>query len=294
MIVSSRFHGSEGAGPLSAPHIKKGRGMPRKVIRAVLLLAGAVLTLVLTAAVAPAKTPGGKLSKEESALLRQANPSGDKTVTLLVAAQLGQTKTVVDGLQALGATIRYRDDALGYIRADVPTGKVKEAFALSGVLASDIDALIPLPDPRPEAISPVLAQPAPNAATPRQNPYMPTRDTGAAQFVDANPTWDGRGVTIGIVDTGITLDHPSLTTTSTGEAKVVDWVTGTDPLTDTNDPTWIKMDTQVSGTTFTWNSASYTAPAAGSYRIRSFRGTSAPLRGGEPPPCGGGGGPKCG
>ena len=123
--------------------------MPRKVIRAVLLLAGAVLTLVLTAAVAPAKTPGGKLSKEEAALLRNANVSGDKTVTLLVAAQQGQTKNVVDGLQALGGTIRYRDDALGYIRADVPTEKVKEAFALSGVLASDIDTVVPLPDPRP-------------------------------------------------------------------------------------------------------------------------------------------------
>ncbi len=129
--------------------------MPRKVIRAVLLLAGAVLTLVLTAAVAPAKTPGGKLSKEEAALLQKAHVSGDKTVTLLVAAQPGQTKTVVDGLQGLGATIRYRDDELGYIRADVPTDKVKEAFALSGVLASDIDTLIPLPDPRPENISPV-------------------------------------------------------------------------------------------------------------------------------------------
>ena len=46
--------------------------MSRKWIRAVLLLAGAVLTLVLTAAVAPAKTPGGKLSKEEAALLAKA------------------------------------------------------------------------------------------------------------------------------------------------------------------------------------------------------------------------------
>ena len=121
--------------------------MTGKWIRAVLLLAGAALTLVLTAAVAPAKTPGGKLSKEEAALLHKAIASGDKTVTLLVAAQLGQTKTVVDGLQALGATIRYRDDALGYIRADVPTDKVKEAFALSGVLASDIDARDPAAGP---------------------------------------------------------------------------------------------------------------------------------------------------
>ena len=91
---------------------------------------------------------------------------------------------------------------------------------------------------------------------------MPIQDTGAASFLDAHPTWDGRDVTIGILDSGVSLDHPSLTVTSTGARKIVDWVTGTDPLTD-GDPTWINMATQVSGSTFTFQSATYTAPAAG-------------------------------
>jgi len=124
----------------------------------------------------------------------------------------------------------------------------------------------------------VEPQPAPGAATPRVNPYMPTQDTKAAQFVDAHPTWDGRGVTIGIVDTGTSLDHPSLTTTSTGERKVIDWVTGTDPIGD-NDPTWINMQEQVSGASFTWNGNTYTAPAAGSYRIGSINERDARLGG---------------
>ena len=59
---------------------------------------------------------------------------------------------------------------------------------------------------------------------------MPTRDTGAAQFVDAPPD---RGTaaesTIGILDTGVDLDHPVVKSTSTGERKIVDWVTYTDP-----------------------------------------------------------------
>ena len=62
-------------------------------------------------------------------------------------------------------------------------------------------------------------EPAPGPATPNINPYMPTGDTGGAQFVAAHPTWDGRGVTVGIVDSGVTLDHPSLLTTTTGERR---------------------------------------------------------------------------
>jgi hypothetical protein len=245
--------------------------MPRKVIRAVLLLAGAVLTLVLTAATVPAATPGGKLSKEEAAALAKAAAKGDKEITLLIAARTGQTKSVIDGLEALGAKVRYRDDQLGYIRADVPTDKVKEALAIGGIEASEIDQVIPLPDPRPQAGGFAVANTAPGASTPRSNPYLPIRDTGAASWLDVHPTWDGRGVTIGIVDLGVSLDHPSLLTTSTGERKVIDWVTGTDPVTD-NDPTWINMAAEVSGTTFSFGTPAqtYTAPAAGTYRIGLF------------------------
>jgi hypothetical protein len=85
-------------------------------------------------------------------------------------------------------------------------------------------------------------------------------------------------VTIGILDTGITLDHSSLVTTSTGERKIIDWVTATDPFID-NDPTWVNMHVQVSGSTFVFNSVTYTAPAAGSYRIGLFNERDARLGG---------------
>ena len=98
---------------------------------------------------------------------------------------------------------------------------------------------------------------------------MPIGDTGAAEFLDANPTWDGRGVTVGILDSGITLDHPALTTTTTGAPKIVDWVTYTHPLTD-EDPTWVVVGTAVSGPTFVVGGATYTAPSAGSFRFGTF------------------------
>jgi subtilisin family serine protease len=214
---------------------------------------------------------GGKtnLGKHDRGLVAEARAAGESSVIVMIAAKAGAAREAVRQLESLGATVQKQDNALGYIRASVPLGKVDAAAGLSAVEALDVNETVDVPDPRPEGVAALIPQPVPGAGTPRVNPYMPTQDTGAAQFVDANPTWDGRGVTIGIVDTGITLDHPSLQTTSTGERKIVDWVTGTDPFVE-NDPTWLNMTNQVSGSSFVFNSVTYTAPAAGSYRIALF------------------------
>ncbi|MFL5801476.1 MAG: S8 family serine peptidase [Roseiflexaceae bacterium] len=228
------------------------------------------LALITPAGAAPsAASAGGKLSKHNRELLAAAVAEGKATVTLLIAAKPGANKTVAGGIAGLGGTVRYRDDDISYIRAVVPTNQAEAAAGLSGVQAVDLDEIIPLEDPRPAgAVSPT-PQPAPGAGTPQNNPYMPIGDTGAAQFLAANPTWDGRGVTVGIVDSGIDLHNPALQTTSTGERKILDWVTATDPFAD-NDPTWVTMFDQVSGSTFTFKKVTYTAPAAGSYRIGLF------------------------
>jgi hypothetical protein len=102
-------------------------------IRAVLLMAGTALTLVLAAATAPAAAPGGKLSKEERAALVKARAEGKNSVILMIATQPGQAKAVADGLESLGASVGYRDDQLGYVRATVPLDKVEQAFGLPGI-----------------------------------------------------------------------------------------------------------------------------------------------------------------
>jgi subtilisin family serine protease len=215
------------------------------------------------------------LSKHERELLAQAIANGESTIIVLIASAPGSNSRVANGIQSLGGVVRYREDEINYVSAVVPVDKVEAAVMLNGVLALDLNEVIPLEDPRPgagegtEGVVGVIPQPAPGAGTPNDNPYMPIRDIGASQFLAANPTWDGRGVTIGIVDTGITLDHPSLQTTSTGERKIIDWVTGTDPFTE-NDPTWLNMQAEVSGSSFVFNTVTYTAPAAGSYRIALF------------------------
>ena len=51
---------------------------------------------------------------------------------MLFATSQGQAKTVVDGLQGLGAKVGYRDDQLGYVRAAVELDNAPRRCAPSG------------------------------------------------------------------------------------------------------------------------------------------------------------------
>lgn len=232
---------------------------------------GALVMAIGMANPASAASAGrsNKLGLTTQQQLDAARQQNRRQVTLIVAAVTGQNSTAAAAITSLGGRVLYRDDSLDYLRVTLDNGAVERVAALSSVRYVDLDELLPMPDPRPEGIATLMPQPAPSASTPRANAYMPTQDIKAAQFVNANPTFDGRGVTIGIIDSGVTLDHPSLQTTSTGERKIIDWVTYTDPLTD-NDPTWIDMSAQVSGARFSFGSKLYTAPYAGQFRIGLF------------------------
>jgi hypothetical protein len=230
----------------------RGRGRTGLTAALAAVVVGASLAaLPATAVAAPPEVPdlGTELGKQDRDLLVKARREGKSTVEIQVMADQG----VDDRLVAAGAEIRYRADELGYLRAEVPIDAVEKMAAFPGVDALNVDRVIKLGEPDPLGIDDPAPQPAPGPTTPRVNPYMPTGDIGTAQFVDANPKFDGRGVTVGIVDTGVDLAHPALNTTSTGEDKIVDWVTATDPSFDESgvnnddDPTWIDMSSPAPG-----------------------------------------------
>lgn len=260
-----------------------------------LIAAGAAPVL---AADDPATTPpvkssdsADKLGPTDAQRLTEAEASGEKNVTILVATAPGATEQVAGQLDAVqGASVGRQDDKLGYVRATIPTAKadaaIKAATKLSTVQSIDLQAEIKLDDPTPDAGTTGAVEgttvsqtyPAPGKNTPAKNPYNPSHETGAVEFVEDNPRADGRGVTIGVLDSGVDLGHPALQKTTTGERKIVDWVTSTDPLTE-SDGTWRAQITPVAGPVFTASSQSWKAPA-GSYQFSRFN--EAITAGGDP------------
>jgi len=77
-------------------------------------------------------------------------------------------------------------------------------------------AVVPEPDPY-DTLQPVVP---PDAAY--AHGWMPLASTGVNDFLRSHPTFDGRGVLIGILDTGIDAGIPGLSRTSTDTPKLLD------------------------------------------------------------------------
>ncbi|MEV6764106.1 S8 family serine peptidase [Streptomyces sp. NPDC051105] len=230
-------------------------------------------------ATAEAKSAHDKLGSDDAELLAEAKADGTKNVTMMIATAPGQTEQVAQELDGVkGGSVGRTYDKVGYVRATVPTGRADSAIAaaakLSSVHAIDLRQEIQLDDPAvsdtAKSAKAAKTYPAPNKNTPAENPYNPSFETGAVDFVKENPKADGRGITIGILDSGVDLGHPALQKTTTGERKIVDWVTSTDPVND-GDGTWRRMTVPASGPAFSITTASqgtetFKAPE-GSYRF---------------------------
>jgi hypothetical protein len=243
----------------------------RRIVSFVVALALAIPLGPASVATAEDPLPLVLITAHSKALLAEAVTQGRPTVVILVTTRPNTADGVASDLVALGATILSKDHALGYVSAIIPTSRVEAASRLRNVEVVDLDEVLPLELPAPDGATDVQVDP-PGAGTSTENPYMPTRDIGAPQFVAANPAYDGRGTTIGIIDTGVDLFTPELQTTTTGERKIVDWVTFTHPLVDP-DPTWLNMASAVtvSGGSFTAGGVTYTGvPTDGTYRFSTL------------------------
>ncbi|MFB6943545.1 S8 family serine peptidase [Streptomyces sp. NPDC060286] len=210
-------------------------------------------------------TAAEKLGNADTRLLQQAQASKKKSVTVLMLARKGATEDVVAAVEKAGGTVGSVTGKVGYVRATVPTDSVTTLAGLRSVAAIDLNRTYKIPGPdlgaagARTAATKAAGPTAPGANTPADNPYLPINETNAEAFVKDNPAWDGRGTVVGVLDTGVDVEHPALQTTSDGKPKIVDWVTETDPVTD-RDGSWVRMSTTKTGPTFSYLGKTWTIP----------------------------------
>ena len=188
----------------------------------------------------------GEPDRRRLAAAGTAGTAGAPTVEVLLATERGQTVPVAAVIGARGGTVRYRHDGLGYLRAEVPADQVAALRLQPGVVAADLGEVIARVAPADVNATPAGVNAAPTGAlagpsrsTPAANDFLPIAETGSVGF-QAVAGRDGRGVTIGVLDSGIDLGHPALQTTSTGQRKIIGSFSATDPLFD-GDLTWFDL-----------------------------------------------------
>src|ERR1041384_5514729 len=219
-----------------------------------------------------------KLLKRDRETLAEAYAEGKTEVMMVIAAAPGMNASVATQLAGVGAKIRYRDDEIDYLRVVIPVVRVEQISRLHDIESLNMDT-VPLsttshPDsqtknavtPSEDAISP------PDRNAPAENPSLATARIGAPQFMAEHPTFDGRGVTIGLFESGIpdTLS-PELQTATTLDGKptrkVVDILDAYDPVDDDDFKITMAEEETCSNGQFTYQGTTYTAPADARYQI---------------------------
>jgi hypothetical protein len=217
----------------------------------------------------------------------EAQAQGKAQVTLLIASKPGANDAVVAEVSKLRGVVEYRDDDVSYLRVKVPTNDVEKLSYRNDIEALNINGIIDYLTYAGQEKLPITRRrkqlPAPDQNTPPENPYLPSREIGAPQFIGQHPSFDGRGVTIAIVDSSIDLLLPELQTAKAldGRAtrKLADVLTAVPSAVVSSDDDssiagYFKVNMQqkvaaVDGR-FTYQGFVHIAPADGTYHVGTF------------------------
>ena len=253
-------------------------------------VAAAFAALVLLSAATPpgaAAQPPRRpfLFKDARGELAQARARGETEVVLVMAAMPGRGARLAAAVEAMGGRVGFRFDEVDYVRAWVPLDRVEElvdhpdmhsvdvsitnrsrSFGLAG--GDEGSPIAPLPSP--DTIwPPVLSD------QPLRNRYSPLGDMRAVEWRERNPTWDGRGVTIAMIDMLPDMLLPELQAARDlggGEVpKIAVYTNVLDPEIEDNG-WWLDMDDMVEagGGGFDYRDTTYAAPRDGVFRIAVF------------------------
>jgi dipeptidyl aminopeptidase/acylaminoacyl peptidase len=240
----------------------------------------------------------GLLSKRDRETLALARARDAERTMVLIAAAVGAAGEVAGLIHSMGGEVMREEHDIDYVRALVPLPHVQDladdprivAMDLASpsdagiVYDTDVDAIRAPTDTRytREHRGPT-DPPPPGPHTPIDNPYMPIRDMQATHFRAEHPTFDGRGVTIAVLDNLPDILAPELATALSLDGqevpKIVDLLTASDSRAG-DDPMWVDMANSVEavGGAFRYEEQTYRVPYDGVFRFglfdeRSVRGS---------------------
>lgn len=251
-------------------------------------------------AFAPANVNAANLYRDGRELLAILRVNGEKHTNVLFAAVAGRNAALTEAIERAGGTVDYRDDSVDYIRARLPLDAldVLASNALVHTLCIDMDSAGRLPvsmkkppgidrrgmeQIRPHEQQMEAARSEQRAKYPPQalgdypvsQPYPVIRDLGGVDLLRKHPTFDGRGVTIALLDGAPDFLLPELQEAKTLDGqvipKVVSVLTSVDPVVD-GGPQWVDMRQEVSAAngTVSYRGKSYRVASSGRYRIGLF------------------------
>lgn len=259
-----------------------------------LLAAAAVSAAMLSTPDAQPPSRERRMSFHNRLLLNRAvlNDLPSIEVLLLVPMGIGADTRMSDRVTDLGGRVHRMETAIGYLRVEVPTGRLLDLVNSPDVTAYQIASLSrgawyrdspPLRNAevmRGFEVTPIAAA-EPTVSRPDLPPLSVAEsrergftadDVGVGEWLAAHPTFDGRGVTIALLENAL----PSFSDPTLGGAKTLD---GRDvpkiagilnvPDTGTADETRVELDTIVDARK-TWTKIgrrTYILPSPGTYRF---------------------------
>ncbi len=267
----------------------------------------AVLAIAVVSSTPTAGTPAPRMAgaatpptlfKDSRQSLAIARAQGRRDITLVIAAVAGRSAALAQDVTRLGGDVRFRDDEVGYLRVRVPLDRATAVSALPNVAAAAAD----FENSYPSRLTPASAMDGGRADTrggdpgllqartqsgetwpprpgdrPLRDQYSPLKDIGADALLARNPTFDGRGVTIALLDGNVDLLLPEYQTAYSADgrrvAKIADFLNVTDPRDDAElNPQWVDMKAEVDASTgrATFGGKPFTVPRPGRYRIGLF------------------------
>ena len=279
-------------------------------------LARAVVAVLLATTLSPAPGAGQvpsrpMLFKDSRAEVAQARARGETDVLLVMAAQPGRVGELAAAVEGAGGELQFRDDEVDYLRARVPLDGIASITGHPSLHSVDVsltpgrprafalaDAEVGAGPLRPQEPTRRPARPSASSRTPPQSEaagdtiwppvlsdrplterYHPWGDTRALGFLEANPTYDGRGVKIAMIDMNPDMLLPELQTATSLDGrsipKIAAYGTALD-VREEDDGRWLHMDGVVEARDgrLTYRDTSYVAPRDGPFRMARFDETA--------------------